>query len=273
MTGEQTVLLHEPVNPLAVDGLQAAGPPLAIEMRGDPAVAVGGPRVDEAPDVGGKFSVTVAALGPRLVGSAFIRAATLERATPSVSVTGFIGNRPEVKSSTARSVFLSVPDRALPSGSRPPWSCDREAVPALEPFLQVGGLRKPALSRRRRELPHGHPRSLDSSNGKLASATNHVAGRPGDNLNLRKRLGHRPMHHPVRAGLCLGLSLGPPAKAGARSKRGAVHLAEVTKRIKVTKWTKIAKLAHLERFPRDVNQFERRGIPQLLQIRFSSRYH
>jgi hypothetical protein len=46
-------------------------------------------------------------------------------------------------------------------------------------------------------------------------------------------------------GLCLGLSLGPPAKAGARSKRGAVHLAEVTKWIKVTKWTKIAKLAHL----------------------------
>jgi hypothetical protein len=41
-------------------------------------------------------------------------------------------------------------------------------------------------------------------------------------------------------GLCLGLSLGPPAKAGARSKRGAVHLAEVTKWIKVTKWTKIA---------------------------------
>jgi hypothetical protein len=63
MTGEQTVLLHEPVNPLAVDGLQAAGPPLAIEKRGDPAVAIDGTRVDEAPDVGGKFSVPVAALG------------------------------------------------------------------------------------------------------------------------------------------------------------------------------------------------------------------
>jgi hypothetical protein len=72
MTGKQakTVLLHELVNPLAVDSLQAAGSPLAIEKRGEPAVAIGGTSIDGAPDIGGKLSVTVAALGPRLVRSA-----------------------------------------------------------------------------------------------------------------------------------------------------------------------------------------------------------
>jgi hypothetical protein len=34
-----------------------------------------------------------------------VRSAIFERATPSVSVTAFIGNRPAVQSSTARSLF------------------------------------------------------------------------------------------------------------------------------------------------------------------------
>jgi hypothetical protein len=40
------------------------------------------------------------------------------------------------------------------------------------------------------------------------------AGNAGDDFHLRKRVG---------LGVCLGLSLAPPANAGVRSKRGAVQ--------------------------------------------------
>jgi hypothetical protein len=42
------VLLHQAEDALGVDGLASGGSPLALEERGDPPVAIGGPLVDEA---------------------------------------------------------------------------------------------------------------------------------------------------------------------------------------------------------------------------------
>ena len=52
---QQSVLLHQAEDALGVDGL--AGSPLALEERGDPPVAIGGPLVDEAADVGNQIDV------------------------------------------------------------------------------------------------------------------------------------------------------------------------------------------------------------------------
>jgi len=44
---QQSVLLHQAEDALGVDGLASGGSPLALEERGDPPVAIGGPLVDE----------------------------------------------------------------------------------------------------------------------------------------------------------------------------------------------------------------------------------
>jgi len=48
------VLLHQAEDALGVDGLASGGSPLALEERGDPPIAIGGPLVDEAADVGNR---------------------------------------------------------------------------------------------------------------------------------------------------------------------------------------------------------------------------
>ena len=54
---QQSVLLHQAEDALGVDGLASGGSPLALEERGDPPVAIGGPLVDEAADVGNQIEV------------------------------------------------------------------------------------------------------------------------------------------------------------------------------------------------------------------------
>jgi len=51
---QQSVLLHQAEDALGVDGLASGGSPLALEERGDPPIAIGGPLVDEAADVGNR---------------------------------------------------------------------------------------------------------------------------------------------------------------------------------------------------------------------------
>jgi len=49
---KQPVLLHQAEDALGIDGLASGGSALAVEERGDPPVAIGGPLVDEVADVG-----------------------------------------------------------------------------------------------------------------------------------------------------------------------------------------------------------------------------
>src|SRR4051794_3600587 len=44
---KQSVLLHQAKDALGIDGLASGGSALALEERGDPPVAIGGPLVDE----------------------------------------------------------------------------------------------------------------------------------------------------------------------------------------------------------------------------------
>jgi hypothetical protein len=59
---QQSVLLHQPIDALGVDGGQTGGSTLAFEECCDAPVSVGGPGVDEAADLGSEFEVAVAGL-------------------------------------------------------------------------------------------------------------------------------------------------------------------------------------------------------------------
>ena len=73
MAGEQqAMLVHQAIDALAIDGSFASGSPLALEERGDPPVAVGGARVDQAPDIGGELDIARTGLGPALGASAIV---------------------------------------------------------------------------------------------------------------------------------------------------------------------------------------------------------
>ena len=111
---QEAVLLHQPIDALGVDRGQTVGSPLALEERGDPPVPVGRSRVDQAADLGGELDIAVARLRPALRAVPCTRSITFERATPSVSVIVFTGNRPGAASATARSVFLPARGRAPP---------------------------------------------------------------------------------------------------------------------------------------------------------------
>ena len=63
---QQVVLLHQPVDPLGIDGIEAGGSPLALEERGDPPVPIAWPGVHQAPDFGCEFPISGAALGTTL---------------------------------------------------------------------------------------------------------------------------------------------------------------------------------------------------------------
>ena len=59
---EKPVLLHQPVDPLGIDGIEAGGSPLALEERGDPPVSIGRTPIHQAPDIGGELCVAGAGL-------------------------------------------------------------------------------------------------------------------------------------------------------------------------------------------------------------------
>ena len=102
---------QDPEHALAVDRRLAARASLAVEQGREPAIAVGRALVDEAAEGGQELGVAGLAIGlpgPALPAGRSIR---LERATPSVSATAFIANRPRPTSSTARAVFLAAPAR------------------------------------------------------------------------------------------------------------------------------------------------------------------
>jgi hypothetical protein len=63
---QQAALLHQPVDPLGVDRIEAGGSPLALEERGDPPVSIGRPGVHQVPDIGREFSISGAGLGTTL---------------------------------------------------------------------------------------------------------------------------------------------------------------------------------------------------------------
>ena len=65
------MLLHQAVDTLGIDRRVARGSPLALDERGDPPVAVGRPRVDEAADFGSERKVAVACLWSALRTRAF----------------------------------------------------------------------------------------------------------------------------------------------------------------------------------------------------------
>jgi hypothetical protein len=96
---------------LAVGHRLAAGATLAIEQDREAPIAVGRALVDEPVQGGQELGVAGLAVG--LPGPTLPRAAStrLGRATPSVSVTAFIGNPPRPTSSTARALFLAEPAR------------------------------------------------------------------------------------------------------------------------------------------------------------------
>jgi hypothetical protein len=60
------VLLHEPVDPLGVDGIVAGGSPLALEERANPPVSIARPAIHQAPDIGSELCVPGAGLGTAL---------------------------------------------------------------------------------------------------------------------------------------------------------------------------------------------------------------
>src|SRR5579863_7670749 len=63
---QQPVLLHQSVDPLGVDGIEAGGSPLALEERGDPPVPIARPAIDQASNIGREFCVSSAVLGTAL---------------------------------------------------------------------------------------------------------------------------------------------------------------------------------------------------------------
>ena len=108
---QQAVLLHQSVDPLGVNGIEAGGSPLALEERGDPPVSIAWPGVHQAPDFGCEFPISGAALGTTLAAFASCsRSIKLEGATPRVSAILFTGYPPQSATATARSVFLPVQD-------------------------------------------------------------------------------------------------------------------------------------------------------------------
>jgi hypothetical protein len=60
----QTVLLHEPVDPLRVDRCAPVGSPLALDERGNPTIAVGRALIGQPAYLGGKFQVACTGRGP-----------------------------------------------------------------------------------------------------------------------------------------------------------------------------------------------------------------
>ena len=67
MPGQQHgALLHQPVDALGIDGIEAGGSLLALEERGDPPVSIAWPGVHQAPDIGREFCVSGADLGTTL---------------------------------------------------------------------------------------------------------------------------------------------------------------------------------------------------------------
>ena len=59
---QQLVLLHEAIDALGVHRGLADGSPLALEERGDPPIAVGWVRIDQATEIDGELGITVANL-------------------------------------------------------------------------------------------------------------------------------------------------------------------------------------------------------------------
>jgi hypothetical protein len=59
---EKAELLHEPIDPLGIDGRKAGGAAFTPEKRSDPPISIGWPGIDQAPDLGAKFEVTVPGL-------------------------------------------------------------------------------------------------------------------------------------------------------------------------------------------------------------------
>jgi len=101
VTGQQhSVPFHQPVDVLGVDLGQTVEPAPAKAGIG---------RVSTERRIGKSPSRVC---GPRLGRVPFTRSAMLERATPSVSVTVFIGNRPAAQSWTARSGFARASSSA-----------------------------------------------------------------------------------------------------------------------------------------------------------------
>jgi hypothetical protein len=88
---QQAVLLHQPIDPLGVDGLEAGGSPLALEARGEPPVPIAWPGVHQAPDTGREFCISGAGLGTTLPALASCSLNQIGWATPSVSAILFTG--------------------------------------------------------------------------------------------------------------------------------------------------------------------------------------
>ena len=107
---EKPVLLHQPVDPLGIDGIEAGGSPLALEERGDPPVSIGRTPIPRRRISEVSCASPARVCGPRFGRLPAARAIRLERATPRVSATLFTGYPPEAAIATARSVFLSVQD-------------------------------------------------------------------------------------------------------------------------------------------------------------------
>ncbi len=91
----RAVLLHQSIHALGSDRSTVFGTPPALNEGGDPTVAVGGTLVDKTADLGGQFEIAAACLR-----APWTRSAMLNRATPSVSMTTFIGkicNQPSAR--------------------------------------------------------------------------------------------------------------------------------------------------------------------------------
>jgi hypothetical protein len=63
---QQASLLHQPIDPLGIDRIEAGGSPLALDERGDPPLSIAWPGVQQAPDIGREFYISSAGLGTTL---------------------------------------------------------------------------------------------------------------------------------------------------------------------------------------------------------------
>src|SRR5205823_3813078 len=237
---QQCVSLHQSVDALGVDRGQTVGSPLALEERGDPPVPIGWPRVDKATDLTGELNIARSLLRPATSSGALapfdhIRARHAQRRTDPLhwvspgcgecySKIGFFARASSRASLRISTSMLLRPNSR--SRSRTRSSSRRSSVTGTTSSSARTASRPPSLiSRLQRntrlgDSPWRRATQLIDMPGCIVSAIT---------ASFRSVVKRRRLATPVITstfenvsdiGVCPGLCLGPPAKAGVRLKTG-----------------------------------------------------